>query len=62
MICLHQGDAVNLRETPGTSGRLGMSECKPPMCVCFAGVSVVTVGGVLSNWWCSLVGRRCSET
>ena len=19
-------------------------------------------GGVLSNWWCSLVGRRCSET
>ena len=22
-----------------------MSECKPPMCVCFAGVSVVTVGG-----------------
>ena len=20
------------------------------------------VGGVLSNWWCSLVGRRCSET
>ena len=45
MICLHQGDAVNLGETPGTSGRLGMSECKPPMCVCFAGVSVVTVGG-----------------
>ena len=45
MICLHQGDAVNLRETPGTSGRLGMSECKPTMCVCFAGVSVVTVGG-----------------
>ena len=26
---------------------------------------VVTVGGwggVLSHWWCSLVGRRCSET
>ena len=51
---------------PKTDGGTG-----PKMCIGPSGIAryarlaspalVVTVGGVLSNWWCSLVGRRCSE-
>ena len=41
------------RALPGTPD--GQSS---PGCDCRGGGG----GGVLSNWWCSLVGRRCSET
>ena len=48
MICLHQGDAVNLRETPGTSGRLGMSALITGACIPPCEITVYG-GGVLMS-------------